>query len=583
MVPPPTELLTPTHTHDAMLDAMHNAPTKDAVMATSGPRLPSLCTIVYSRCYGWWTVPCATTLSTMNQERKSSIDLRVEAHDDVARALKVRMVKLLCGWLVVLPTLVAVVFAALINSWQHPIYRVPHSLYTGEVDLYDLQGVNIRVDASLWPDNRWGHKCFGTGKDANNSCSVSWGTIFFIDPAAVNGTIPTPTAVYDPKNIRFSYGQWVPLQLSENRYEEEGFDLVPPINWVLLLTATLSFFGSGSVIGSFIYYKELQKNYSLRLVFFMAFADLGFSCKFLMSSIMILTKDLSVINNGIYGKGDQIEGACIASGLMGQFFGLSTICWNFCIGLNLLLSLKCSFRYNQGSAKKYFRIFTHVFSWGLPLLTCILALAENNVVMTFDGTCWLYGNWVFFFYVPLFIFILVNVYAVGVALVVINPTMVGEVSFNVRHSKPANRTSSFTMSAQQEKQGVESWIRVFNYMLAFISIWIWGMVLRLGTSFRAWNDLGVFNDYSSMNKYETAQPPAWLVFSGAFFLGAGGAINAFIWLEPVTRQGRKKLNKSLRTNMRRASGMVIKSNNKPASSRDVELTSMHASGIPSEV
>ena len=108
------------------------------------------------------------------------------------------------------------------------------------------------------------------------------------------------------------------------------------------------------------------------------------------------------------------------------------------------------------------------------------------------------------------------------------------------------------------------------------------MVLRLGTSFRVWDDLGVFNDYSSMNKYETAQPPAWLVFSGAFFLGVGGAINAFIWLEPVTRQGRKKLNKSLRKNMRRASGLMVKSS-KPSQSRDVELTSIHASEVASEV
>ena len=51
---------------------------------------------------------------------------------------------------------------------------------------------------------------------------------------------------------------------------------------------------------------------------------------------------------------------------------------------------------------------------------------------------------------------------------------------------------------------MKSFNRILTYCLAFISTWIWGIVLRLGT-FGGWNDLGVFNssningDYTSIS------------------------------------------------------------------------------------
>jgi len=140
----------------------------------------------------------------------------------------------------------------------------------------------------------------------------------------------------------------------------------------------------------------------------------------------------------------------------------------------------------------------------------------------------MYENWVFMFYVPLFIFIFVNVYAVKIALEKISPGMFTHNSV----------TGSFVISASQEAKNVATWMKIFNYCLAFISTWIWGIVLRLGTSFGSWNDLGVFGNFKTMTSYDTASPPPWLVFASAFFLGAGGAINASIWLEPIARQGR---------------------------------------------
>lgn len=463
------------------------------------------------------------TAKTRKSERENQ-------HSENERILKTKMTKLLCAWLVWLPALVAVVLRVMISTWQHPIYR--NTGFDG--DLFDHRAVNVRVAPNLWEKNRFGRKCFSA--DQTDQCSVSWGTIFFLkDRSDLNSENFTAADVFDPKNVAFSYGQWTPLRLSSGRYEEEGFDLVPPINYLLLITSIVSFLGSCSIIGTFLYYTKLKKKFSLRLVFYMAFADLGFSAKFLMSSIMILSKDLRVINNGIYGKSETIEPTCIVSGLMGQFFGLSTICWNCTIALNLLLSMFYPRKYNSVQ-KKRFHVFAHVFSWGLPLLTCLIAYFMNNVVMTYDGTCWMYENWVFMFYVPLFIFIFVNIYAVKVALSKISPGMF------TRNSV----TGSFVISASQEAKNVETWMKIFNYCLAFISTWIWGIVLRLGTSFGSWNDLGVFGNFNTMVDYDTASPPPWLVFASAFFLGAGGAINASIWLEPITRQGRKLMRQRFR-------------------------------------
>ena len=456
---------------------------------------------------------------------------REDRHAENERILKTKMTKLVCAWLVWLPAIVAILCQLLISSWQHPIYRNP--AFAGG-DLYDHRAVNVRVQPDLWQRNRFGRKCFS--KDETDKCSVSWGTIFFLKGTNLTKSENfTAAEVFDLKNVAFSYGQWTPLRLSSGRYEEEGFDLVPPISYLLLFTSIVSLIGSCTIIGTFFYYSKLKKKFSLRLVFYMAFADLGFSIKFLMSSGMILSQDLRVINNGIYGKAETIEPACIASGLMGQFFGLSTICWNFSIALNLLFSMLYPRKYDN-SRKQQFHIFAHSFSWGFPLLTCLVAYFMNNVVMTYDGTCWMYGNWVFMFYAPLFIFIIINVYAVKVALVKISPGMF------TRNSV----TGSFVISAKQEAKNVETWMKIFNYCLAFISTWIWGMVLRLGTSFQSWNDLGVFGSFNTMTDYATASPPPWLVFASAFFLGAGGAINASIWLEPLTRQGRRLVRQKLR-------------------------------------
>eukprot|EP00943_MAST-04B_sp_MAST-4B-sp1_P006325 g6325.t1 len=514
----------------------------------------------------------ATVRETRSQSGRAST--RDEAHEENQRILRTKLCKSLTSWLIIFPGAVAIASAIWINLMSHEFNRPGKHIENAVGDLYHYQPINLRLNAS--ENNRYSKKCWNlNGKE---QCSISWGTIFFCKRPANYSSIPfnspdmTASCFLTDGTVApvFVYSEWTPTRLSDGRYEEEGFDLVPPINWLLLVTAIFSLCGSMSIIYTFCKSKKLRAKQDLHLIFFMAIADFGFAFKFILSASFIFAGKLEIINNGIYGvnkdlmKNKSVEPMCLVSGILGQFFGLSTICWNCTIATNLIFNMKYSVKYTLDK-KKQCEIFSHILSWGFPLITCIIGLATENFAMTYDGTCWLWGNYVYMFYGPLFLFIAINIYAVYVGLHVITPNMylishrLSQMSFRRKtaselakqQKKEKERKHSInSVSSRQEAKKFKSFSRILTYCLAFISTWIWGMVLRIGTG--GWNDLGVFNDGAHMNSYEAERPPAWLIFASAFFLGAGGAINASIWLEPLTREARK----GLAMRIRRASAYI---------------------------
>ena len=521
-------------------------------------------------------------MSTVKQRRKSNgqgmrMLTKEEEHDENQRILRTKFIKALCSWLIIFPGAIAIICSIWITLISHEFYRIPKGIVEG--DLIDYQPINLRIAPSINENNRDMRKCWTV--NGEERCSISWGTIFFckrpVNYTSIDFNSANMTASCFPPNsppnssAGFAYGAWTPIKLSDGHYEEEGFDLVPPINYLLLITAIFSFLGSTAIIVTFCKSKALQNKRDLHFIFFMSIADLGFAFKFILSASFIFAGKLEIINSGIYGTnkefmvGNKVSDMCLVSGILGQFFGLSTICWNCSIALNLIFNMKLSKKYTRDK-KKHFEIFSHIFSWGFPAITCIIGLATENFAMTYDGTCWLWGDYVLMFYVPLFIFMGINCYAVYVGLNVITPNtyLMGHRLSHVRQSlkhftrrstAPKNleqqkrkelerKARSGSISSEQEAKKMKSFNRILTYCLAFISTWIWGIVLRLGT-FGGWNDLGVFNS-SNMSSYEAASPPPWLVFASAFYLGAGGAINASIWLEPLTREARKGVVKKLR-------------------------------------
>lgn len=102
------------------------------------------------------------------------------------------------------------------------------------------------------------------------------------------------------------------------------------------------------------------------------------------------------------GENTHYAGAlCDFQALLSQYFNLATACWTACIAFTLYQAI-CNRRTDIAS----FEIPYHAFSWGLPLLTCIILIA-TKVTGPSGAWCWIekmvkQRHGLFFF--PFFVF-----------------------------------------------------------------------------------------------------------------------------------------------------------------------------------
>ncbi|KAH8072569.1 hypothetical protein JL720_11136 [Aureococcus anophagefferens] len=91
------------------------------------------------------------------------------------------------------------------------------------------------------------------------------------------------------------------------------------------------------------------------------------------------------------------------------FFGLATISWSTIYGLHLVLTMVRPLTVGRKNrltlARRYLTTY-HAFVWTSALSSCVAAHAAGAMGPTADGTCWLTGHWVFAFYGPLYLYVL---------------------------------------------------------------------------------------------------------------------------------------------------------------------------------
>jgi len=108
--------------------------------------------------------------------------------------------------------------------------------------------------------------------------------------------------------------------------------------------------------------------------------------------------------------GERNESAlCLFEGVLGQFFGLASISWYFCITINALYALSPIMNVNAATLKRR-EYMHHIFVWGISGVSTVIAGVFGEYGYDADGTCWIRGerNWFrMLFFFPLFVYIVV--------------------------------------------------------------------------------------------------------------------------------------------------------------------------------
>jgi len=272
------------------------------------------------------------------------------------------------------------------------------------------------------------------------------------------------------------------------RQGQVGIDFVKGINWMLLVTSLMSLVGSGFIVRSFFAKKKISGKLHLKLICSMAATDFMFALKFFFSSIMTLGGSDAITTNG--------EPACYVSAWLGQFFGLGTISWNFLLSVNLFLMVQYPFKYAKWSKSKKIFAGYHAYVWTFSLLTCVLAQATGHIGFTQDGTCWLTDSFIFWFYIPLYLYVCTAIFVVIFA---------------------ANKLQvDLNETAETRSAGRKMTSQMVVFTMGFLASWFWGIVFRL-------------QEYTS----EDFAPSIYLTFTSSFFLGFQGFFNLIIWGDRV--------------------------------------------------
>jgi hypothetical protein len=63
------------------------------------------------------------------------------------------------------------------------------------------------------------------------------------------------------------------------------------------------------------------------------------------------------------------------------------------------------FPLHYGRKKKQYLVWYHVLVWGISSLSCVPAIATNQIGMSTDGTCWFLGDYVWCFWAVWYMFV----------------------------------------------------------------------------------------------------------------------------------------------------------------------------------
>eukprot|EP01102_Stenamoeba_stenopodia_P011095 TRINITY_DN3394_c0_g1_i1.p1 TRINITY_DN3394_c0_g1~~TRINITY_DN3394_c0_g1_i1.p1 ORF type:complete len:775 (-),score=152.04 TRINITY_DN3394_c0_g1_i1:402-2726(-) len=147
--------------------------------------------------------------------------------------------------------------------------------------------------------------------------------------------------------------------------------------WAYWVFSCLSLLGSGIIIVSYIFIRQLRR-FPYNLVFFLSLSDFFFTLRYIL---LLENADPS---------GDRCSAItpkiCLLQALWSQFFGLASISWNGVVSINLVLDLQNPF----GNNSSYFKWY-HLFVWSLSAgTTLVMFIGFKSATCPEVGDC---TNW----------------------------------------------------------------------------------------------------------------------------------------------------------------------------------------------
>ena len=145
---------------------------------------------------------------------------------------------------------------------------------------------------------------------------------------------------------------------------------------------------------------------SLSIINMLVLTDGLYSLQLAVKAVLALARYDAINNFYRAHETMDVTTACIASTWLAQFFGAASLSWSAVLSTFVFLHLYWCGVYGKMSerARFIFIVSAHVYVWTVALVTCLIAQLGHHIGYTKDATtCFLVGQYVWTFYVPLLV------------------------------------------------------------------------------------------------------------------------------------------------------------------------------------
>lgn len=202
---------------------------------------------------------------------------------------------------------------------------------------------------------------------------------------------------------------------------------------------------------------------------------------------------------------------CVLMAWLGQWSNSASTSWSFLVCVYLVITFCTGHAGIGGGARKTFwtafLVAAHVYVWGLALLTCMIPAANGQLSFAVSGSCWLVGDAIYAFFVPLVAY---ELFAVGVLAYTLLRMQLLK-GFTAPHDASRHRSTASTGLAEPAGTIEKAVARVVAFTLTFLGQYMWSTVSQL---------------------YNWANPsnePAWIAFAATITMSSIGLLNASVW------------------------------------------------------
>jgi hypothetical protein len=135
------------------------------------------------------------------------------------------------------------------------------------------------------------------------------------------------------------------------------------------------------------------------------------------------------------------------------------------------------FPLHYGRKKKQYLVWYHVLVWGISSLSCVPAIATNQIGMSTDGTCWFLGDYVWCFWAVWYMFVGFSI--PGIIALYLRLRQFNATTDSVTDPAPLLAPPSLTDRPQISMSYVRVVTQSVLITFTFFLCWFWNMLFRM--------------------------------------------------------------------------------------------------------